>query len=646
MDDEKKNKKELIEEIAKLRKEISRFEDSQIEQKAIEMKILSDKHFFRKILDGIINGVWVTDKDDVIFYANKGMGKIAGIQSQQIIGARVLKDFPKETLKFFKPHYLNSRNNLHPVNYEAIPIITPAGRQSYQSGWLIPIIKEGQFDGMICTVDDITERKKSVEALQESEMKYRALIESSTEHVFMLDRDGVYIMSNNQTQQFGLHDGLELVGQRLEDVFSPELASFYREKLMEVISTKSAVEFEHPLLDQDGEHFHHDTLYPIFQNGKLSSIGGICRDITERKKAEDKIRESESKYMALFMEAKRFRDALDKVPSYVYMKDIHSRYIYANQLTLDLFKCSAKELIGCDDSEFFPPDTVKHLLEIDSRVFNGETTNEEIDALDEKGKGSYYLEVKSPIVEEPNSNKIVGLVGISTDITERKKTEEIIKNSLKENTILLKEIHHRVKNNLQIISSLLDLQADTLENDELRKFYNVSQNRIKSMALIHETLYKGLDLGSVNITEYLTELVDHLAASMGSLGDDVTIHVENSEVYLNIDTAIPIGLILNELISNCYKHAFPLDSGSIQDNEKIVEIKIGSVDENRYSLNVKDNGVGLPESIDFQESSTLGLQLIEMLVQQLHGSIEIDRKHGTEFKIIFKGRNVSTLKDE
>lgn len=149
----------------------------------------------------------------------------------------------------------------------------------------------------------------------------------------------------------------------------------------------------------------------------------LLKEIEETK---EKLQESESKYKALFTETQRFRDALDKVPSYVYMKDIHSRYIYANQLTLDLFKCSAKELIGFDDSEFFPPDTAKRLLEIDSRVFNGETTHEEIDALDEKGKGNYYVEVKSPIVEEPNGNKIVGLIGISTDITERKKAEDKI----------------------------------------------------------------------------------------------------------------------------------------------------------------------------------------------------------------------------
>jgi len=167
--------------------------------------------FYKSILNSIMNGVWVTNKDDVIVYTNKGMEKIAGISSDHIIGAQVLKDFPENTLKFFKPIYLRAKRKLTPFFYDIIPVITPAGRQSYQSGWLIPRIKDGFFDGMICTVDDITKRRKTELKLKESEEKYRLLFENMTSgfayHKIIVDEennpiDYVFLEANPTFQEF------------------------------------------------------------------------------------------------------------------------------------------------------------------------------------------------------------------------------------------------------------------------------------------------------------------------------------------------------------------------------------------------------------------------------------------------------------
>lgn len=218
---------------------------------------------------------------------------------------------------------------------------------------------------------------------------------------------------------------------------------------------------------------------------------------------------------------------------------------------------------------------------------------------------------------------------LQNEIKERKNAEKQIKKNLKEKEILLREIHHRVKNNLQIISSLLDLQAGHLEGKEASDLICESQNRVKSMALIHEQLYQSEDIGNVNFKEYINSLVSNLANSYGADIKNLSFKIDVRDVLLNIDSAIPCGLIIAELVSNSLKHAFPNSR-----NAKII-INFTLDKDNNYVLNISDNGVGLPKNFDFKNTESLGLQLVNMLVQQLKGKISVDVSSGTTFKIIF-----------
>ncbi|MDI6886384.1 MAG: histidine kinase dimerization/phosphoacceptor domain -containing protein [archaeon] len=213
---------------------------------------------------------------------------------------------------------------------------------------------------------------------------------------------------------------------------------------------------------------------------------------------------------------------------------------------------------------------------------------------------------------------------------ERKRAVEQIKASLREKEILLRELHHRVKNNLQIICTLLYLQSGYIKDKEAFEMFRDSQNRIKSMALIHDKLYKFKDLGKIDIAEYIRELATDLFHSYGVKPDGIKLRINVHEVLLGVDTAIPIGLIINELVSNSLKHAFPDGKkGTIR-----VEL-LRSVNENSFTLIVGDNGLGFPKDLDFRNTGTLGLQLVITLVEQLKGTIELDRSRGTEFKITF-----------
>ena len=213
------------------------------------------------------------------------------------------------------------------------------------------------------------------------------------------------------------------------------------------------------------------------------------------------------------------------------------------------------------------------------------------------------------------------------EIEERTKIEEQLKLSLKEKNVMLKEIHHRVKNNMQIISSLLSLQSRHIKDEESLQIFNDSQDRIRSMALVHEKLYQSSDFSSIDFSEYVHDLVNSIHHPK-LINIKTDIDVEN--IVIDINKAIPCGLIINELITNAFKHAFP--NGQ---NGKIT-ITMNQHDKNSYILIISDNGIGLQENLDFKKTESLGLQLVTGLVRQLQGNIDVDRTTGTKFTIIFK----------
>jgi len=222
---------------------------------------------------------------------------------------------------------------------------------------------------------------------------------------------------------------------------------------------------------------------------------------------------------------------------------------------------------------------------------------------------------------------IIGVVAVARDITDGKIAERL-KASLREKELLLKEVHHRVKNNLQVISSLLNLQARHVVDPRALELFKESQNRVRSIALFHEKLYQAKDLGHVEAFEYLNTLIANLLAAYGAKPTAVSLEVER-EILLGVDVAIPLGLVLNELISNALKHAFP-DGRRGQ-----IRVQLGRCDQDRYRLVVSDDGVGFPADLDFRNAPSLGLQLVCTLVDQLAGTIELIGAPGTTFNVTF-----------
>jgi PAS domain S-box-containing protein len=225
-------------------------------------------------------------------------------------------------------------------------------------------------------------------------------------------------------------------------------------------------------------------------------------------------------------------------------------------------------------------------------------------------------------------------LSILIDITEQKNAENKIKSSLREKDVLLKEIHHRVKNNMQVISSLLNLQARQISDKKYVELFNESRNRIASMALVHEKLYNSKDIANVDFKDYIHSLANGLFTFYGISSKKVLLNMSIEDISLSIDTAIPCGLIINELVSNSLKYAFPEEK---KGELKIVLNKAGADDNDSvYNLIISDNGAGIPKGIDIRKTKTLGLQLVTNLVEhQLQGSLQLDRSGGTTFSIRF-----------
>ncbi|HOW15024.1 PocR ligand-binding domain-containing protein [Methanosarcina sp.] len=353
-------------------------------------------------------------------------------------------------------------------------------------------------------------------------------------------------------------------------------------------------------------------------------------NITERKAAEERLRDSEEKY----------RNIVETANEIILITDNKDVIAYVNPKIMDMLGYTPKEVVGRPIWGFISEEckpVVRQNLEKRTQGISG---SYELKLIRKDGYPIWtYLNAK-PLFDK--EGKYAGAMSMLTDITERKKAEEAL---LQMEEIRKKEIHHRIKNNLQVISSLLDLQAEKFNNrqdikdSEVLEAFRESQDRVISMALIHEELYKGEEFETLNFSPYIQELAENLFETY-SLGDTrITLSMDLEEnLFFDMDTAVPLGMIVNELVSNSLKHAFTgRDKGEIR-IELFGEESTGLKRENRentdFTLKISDNGIGMPE-LDIENLDSLGMQLVTSLVDQLDGELELKRNNGTEFTIKF-----------
>ncbi|MEW6328336.1 MAG: histidine kinase dimerization/phosphoacceptor domain -containing protein [Thermodesulfobacteriota bacterium] len=343
----------------------------------------------------------------------------------------------------------------------------------------------------------------------------------------------------------------------------------------------------------------------------------LKQKVIERKRAEEALRESEEKLAGIVASVTDQMIMVDGQFNIVWVNDVTRAWFGADLVGKKCyFAYHGRECI-CDKC------IVKGCFE-DGRVHEFETEITGTDAIPRVFWGTASVAAR---YEDGRPRMVVEFL---RDITDRKRAEEQIKTSLREKEVLLKEIHHRVKNNLQVISSLLRLQSQYVQDKGDVEIFKESQNRIKSMALVHEKLYQSKDLASINFHEYASLLINGLFRSYGVNADRIALKMNVDDIMLGVDVAIPCGLIINELVSNSLKYAFP------DDKEGEIKITLRTSDEGAMELTVADNGIGLPADINLRNSESLGLKLVTILTDQIDGELEMDRSKGTRFRIKFK----------
>lgn len=474
---------------------------------------------------------------------------------------------------------------------------------------------------------DITERKIAEKTLRESEEKYRAIFENVQDIFFQTDISGKIIeISPSAERYFGVSPK-ELVGSQVYNLyFNPE----DRKKLLKALQEKNEVsDYEIKLKDNTNRLIYVSANVHLIFDSKNQPIGieGALRDITQRKKAEEELKLSQI----------RLANAMDLANLSSWELDPYTKMFIFNDKFYSMLGTSAKnegsyympieyyikEYVHPQDAQFIAKG-MKKSLESHEPVFGTEFEHRII-RLDGETR---YVAIHIRVIPSTDT-KSVYIYGTVQDITDRKIAEEKLKHSVEEKEMLIKEIHHRVKNNLMVISSLLNLQSKYIKDKEALDIFKESQNRANSMALIHERLYRSTDLKKIDFGDYIRTLATDLFRTYVSDPGRIKLNINAENLMVDINTTVPLGLIVNELITNSMKHAFP--------NEMSGEIDICFKKINdHFLLDVKDNGIGLPEGLDYKNTDSLGLQLVNMLVDQISGKIELKNKNGTEFKITFK----------
>ena len=618
-----------------------------IERKQVEAALQNKVYFLETLLDTIPAPVFYKDREGIYQGCNELFARLVlGSSKEMVIGYTVdelSEVIPSELGEVYKRMDRQLFQKGGSQVYESKVLCSDGlgrdfifNKAAYRSFC-------GTVEGLIGVMLDITGRKKTEEKLQKSEERYRLIAEQTGQLIYDID------LKNGRVEWAGAIT--ELTGyssKEIEDLdfygwlehIHPEDRKRVKQSFKNCWNTGEKFNEEFRFRRKNGSYFcvKNRGAYLRDEEDCICRALGVMEDVTEIKRSSEKLRESEELYRSFLQNFKgiSFKLDCDFSPLLVEgpLEEItgytEKEFISGKMDLFDLIVPEDRPLLNTNRQKMIS--SPNSIMEYEYRL---------------KRKDEGIRWVHELIHNVCNtSGETVFIQGYTYDITQRKKAEETLE---KVEKLGMREIHHRIKNNLQIVSSLLSLQADKFKDQEVIEAFRESENRVVSMSIIHEELYKSEDATSVDFAAYVRKLTADILHSYRIGNEKIKLHLDVDSTLLGIDTAIPLGIIINELFSNSLKYAFPKgEEGEIGITLSRNEFKYQKIGEDtgekapqvssRFTLTYSDNGARFPEDVDFQRPRTLGLQLVNALVEQINGTIELERKNETKFSIRFEDR--------
>jgi PAS domain S-box-containing protein len=594
---------------------------------------------FRQLADAMPQIVWASRPDGLVDYFNRRWYELTGAGDRPPADQNWLQVLhPEDRQKCLERWYASVQTG-QPYQIEYRFRFSSTEDYRWHLGRALPVRNgEGRIVRWFGTCTDIHDQKLAEErlremnatleqrvaertaALRESEERFRSAFEFASIGMALVSPEGRWLQVSRSLCELVGYSELELLATDFQSITHPDDLdtdmSFRRQILEGTIDT---YQIEKRYIHKQNHVVHVLLSVSLVRDASSRPLYFIAQiqDISQRKEAEKRAATNEA-LLRLFIKHS---------PAAIAMFDTNMCYIQCSDRWRTDYALPAGEITGLSHYQFFPdiPDRWK---EVHQRVLAGAVESCDNDPFHRADGSTIWVQWECRPWRTA-AGIVGGLILFGQVVTERKLAEERIRASLREKEVLLKEIHHRVKNNLQIVSTLLDLQSDHTQDQQALEMFKESRGRVRSMALIHERLYRTHDLARVDFNEYVEQLARDLYQTYRVSDDKIVLHVEVAAPPLPVDLAIPCGLLLNELMSNCFKHAFA-DTA-----EGWIRVTLRS-DGRINILTVADNGAGFPRGLDFRNSTSFGLQLVNMLVKQLKGEVELNTAHGSEIVVTFQ----------